>query len=330
MRIAFILLTIFFISIVSCKPAYREPDAPAYHNPTVQGFTDAIARDTEDANLFFQRSQALIRVNEPDLARKDLLKAIRLDSLNPGYIQALGRIALQQNHPEEAVAAFQKSLKIIPGEARVRLLLSRAYLLRNDTFAARQEVTKVLRAAPGFPGATYVLAQIEATKGDTATAIHILEKYLAGNPGDYQAAQQLGDWLSQTNDPRAVARYRQAFTLDTSNVKPIGDIGNFYERRGKINEAKAAYYECVLRDPDYTDALVATGKILYCQDSVLKALRQFNLAIKTRPNSAEAYFQKGLCLEQLHQKDSARQAFGQALVFRPDYQQAKAGFERTK
>lgn len=330
MRIVFISWIVLLISFPSCKPNRQEADAPAYHNPVVQGLTDAIAQHPRDAGLFFQRSEVLMQVHEPGLARKDLLEAIRIDSLNPVYVQALGIVALQQNQPEEAIAAFRKCLKLVPGDARTRLLLSKAYLLRHDVRSAQREVTKVLSAAPDFPGARYAQAQIEAVRGDTAAAIAILEKRLAGNPNDYAALEQIGAWLSQADDIRAIARFRQAFAMDTTNVAPLWNIGKFYENRGQIREAKSAYHECALRDPDYTDAFLALGKILYRQDSFAKALRQFNLAVKTRPGCGEAYLQKGLCFEKLNQDDHAAQAFAQALVFRPDDQQAKDGLKRVK
>jgi Flp pilus assembly protein TadD len=330
MRIGFVSLIILLISFSSCDSTHEQADAPAYHNPIVQGITDALEQHPENAGLFFQRSEALMEVHEPNLARKDLLEAIRIDSLNPLYVQALGIISLQQDQPEDAVAAFRKCLKLVPGDARVRLLLCKAYLLGHDIPSAQMEVTKVYQAAPDFPGVSFAQAQIEVARGDTATGIAILEKYLAGSPNDYAASEQIGAWLSQANDMRAITRFRQTFAMDTTNVTPLWNIGKFYEARGQIQKAKSAYYACALRDPDYTDAFLAIGKILYHQDSVVKALRQFNLAVKTRPNSGEAYFQKGLCFEKLHQKDSAERAFAQVLVFHPDDQLAKDGLKRVK
>jgi len=63
------------------------------------------------------------------------------------------------------------------------------------------------------------------------------------------------------------------------------------------------------------------------QDSVSKAERQFNIAIEVAPNSAEAYYQKGLTMLKQHKKAEAKTLFNQALVFNRNHTAAQAALK---
>lgn len=325
--LAFLLVLALF---TSCGQENTIQDHPAYHNPTVQPYTDSIAANPESATWYFERAKALSGVNEDSLCLMDLQQAARIDSLNPEYVQAMGNVYLELEQPARAITAFQKNLKLAPGDARVRLLLSKAYLENNDTAAAQLEVSKVLAAAPNYPDALYWQAKIRVVQKDTAGAISLVQQALKIDSSYYAASYQLADWYAAKGLPEAIPQYEKTFRMDTLDVSPLFEIGEMYKNRKQLQQAKDAYRVCILKDPDYTGAYIETGKILKQQDSTEKALRQFLLAIQTQPSSAEAYLNKGLCYEKLRQKDSAVVALRQALVFRPGLKEAQEALSRLK
>lgn len=326
-QIAFLLCLML---AASCGDKKNSQDHPAYHNPTVQPYTDSIAANPETATWYFERAKALSSVNEDALCLIDLRQAVQLDSLNPQYVQALGNIYLELDQPGNAITAFKKNLQLSPGDARVRLLLSKAYLEHKDEAAAQEEVSKVLAAAPNYPDALYWQAKIKYEQKDTASAINLVKQALAIDQGYYQASYQLADWYAAAGNKEAIPQYESTFRMDTLDVSPLFEIGALYESRQQWQQAKDAYRVCILKDHDYTEAYIATGKILAQQDSTEKALRQFLLAIQTQPGSAEAYLNKGLCYEKLKQRDSAIVALGQALVFKPGMKAAQEALSRLK
>ncbi len=326
----FFCVLIFPLLVAACHSGdHQEKDHPAYHHLLVQPFTDSIGKQPREAKWFYLRAEALAEVKEDALAISDLRMAYQLDSLNPQYTQALGYLYLQSGQPEEAIKAFQKLRKQVPADTRVALLLGRAYLQHNELQAATQELTKVLQHKPNDPEALYWKAKVMAATRDTAGAISLLQQVLHHDPDFYMASYQLADWYNDQGNAAAPTQYRYTFQLDTLDVGPLYDIGRYYERQQRWAEAKGAYRDCILRNPDYTPAYLQTGRILYYQDSVEKALRQFNLAVKTQPNDADAFLNKGLCFEKLGQPDSARNAFRQALVFRPGWGEAEEGLKRN-
>lgn len=323
-------LFLLLLLAASCGRETHTADHPAYHNPTVQPYTDSIAANPETATWYFERAKALSGVNEDSLCLLDLQTAVRIDSLNPAYVQALGNVYLELEQPAKAVDVFKKNLQLSPGDARVRLLLSKAYLENKDMAGAQQEVSKVLAAAPNYPDALYWQAKIKIAQHDTTAAIDLVKQALVIDDSYYLASYQLADWYAAKGMPEAVPQYEKTFRMDTLDAAPLFEIGEMYRKRGQLSQAKDAYRTCILRDPDYTDAYIETGKIMAGQDSTEKALRQFLLAIQTQPNNADAYLNKGLCYEKLKQKDSAVVALRQSLVFKPGLKAAQEALSRLK
>jgi len=326
-RILFISGMALFLA--ACNPVAEPPfDHPAYHNPTVQSLTDAIAANPKDPELYFQRSIALSHINQDSLSLADLEKAVKLAPENPQYIQAIGFIQLNLERPEEAVRAFRKSLELTPKDPRVRLLLAQAYIAANDLNNAQKHTLAVLKQRPGYSEAILTDAQIRAAQKDTTAAIAIVKDLLARDSLYYDASLQLADWYKTAGNPLAIAQYQRTFAIDTTDATPLYEIGRFYEQNKELEKAKLAFRACVLNDPDYTYAYIHYGDILMKQDSFGKAENQYALAIKRDPANADAWYGKGSALEKLKQPDSARKYYNQALVFDPGLVEAAAAMKR--
>jgi tetratricopeptide (TPR) repeat protein len=316
--------------LYSCGNTQKEETLPAYHNPTVQPFTDSIHGNPDNANLYFLRAEALSKINNDSLALIDVLKAQSLDKKNPQYSFTIGYLNLQLGHADAAVKALEENLKASPGNVNTRILLAKAFLAAHKIEAAKSQINQLLAAAPQHTGAMIMQAAILTAEKDTMGAIDALNKVTALDPRNYQAVYSIATLYGETNNDKAIAQYQQAFWLDTMDVTPLYDLAAFYETRKDIEKAKQFYTTCILKDRDFTDAYIALGKIFLQEKNTEKALRHFNLAIETHPNDAEAYSLKGQCFEVLHQKDSAVAAYNQALVFNSDLKEAKEGLKRMK
>ena len=326
------IIPLFLLSLClySCGGSKNEETLPAYHNPTVQPFTDSIHADPKNARLYFLRAEALSKINNDSLALIDVLKAQSLEKNNPQYSFTIGYLNLQLGHTDEAIKALEGNLKASPGNVNTRILLARAYLAANKTDDAKKQVDQILAAAPQHVGAMIMQAQILTAEKDTIGAMNALNRILKMDTANYQASYNLATLYRQTKDDRAIVQYDYTFHIDTMDVTPLFDLGTFYEAKKDMTQAKTAYTSCIERDRDFTNAYIALGRIYYQEKNTEKALRHFNLAIQTAPNNAEAYYYKGQCFEALQLKDSAVIAYNQALVFDGGLKEAREGLKRLK
>lgn len=325
-----ILLLALALGWASCGDHNPQQDNPAYHTPATQALTDSIDAYPGEAVYYYQRAEALSQMDKDSLALEDVKAAQKLDSKNPRYNFTIGYLLLKMNRPQEAAKVLLRNLEESPGNVNTRILLSRAYLSAQNPGAAQEQITKILAAAPGHTEARMMQARIKAAQKDTTAAVTTLKEVLAGNPRNYEASYLLADWYKASGRPEALTQYRYTFGLDTTNADPLFEIGNLYEQQKQWQQAKEAYRFCISKDRDYTEAYLQTGKILLQQDSAEKAMRQLDLAIGTSPANAQAYYQKGQAWEKLRQKDSARIAYRQALVFDHDLKDATEALKRLK
>jgi hypothetical protein len=96
MKFKYCIVLFCCFCLIACTDAddAAVADHPAYHNPTVQQLTDAIAENPNDAALYYKRSIALSRINQDSLSLIDLLKATSIDSTKPEYYQAIGFVQI--------------------------------------------------------------------------------------------------------------------------------------------------------------------------------------------------------------------------------------------
>lgn len=294
----------------------------AYQNPVVMPFTMAIEEVPDDPVLYYQRAIVLQQIGADSLAIQDLEKACQLDSIADNYWEALGIAYLNNGQVANSISTFKRCLAIAPSNVNVKLLLSKAYLQDNNLKAAQQELDDILQVTPDYPDALYWQAQIYKVKKDTISAIQHIQQALKIEPEYYQAALELADLYAATHNNLAIAQYQKVFQLDTLDVFPLYKLAQFYQSNNLKFQSKEAFKNVILKDPSYADAYFQTGKILIEEDSIDKALRQFNLAILNQPNDAESYYFKGVCFEKLNQKDSAKVAFQQALIYDKNLKEA--------
>ena len=81
---------------------------PALSNPIVKPFTDAIALDSTNATLYFQRAEKLFDLKMSDLVEKDLATAVRLAPENLNYKAALAAILIEQEKGTEALKTIKE------------------------------------------------------------------------------------------------------------------------------------------------------------------------------------------------------------------------------
>ncbi|MFT4061647.1 MAG: tetratricopeptide repeat protein [Edaphocola sp.] len=325
-----IFIIVLPLVFTACGNEQTGIDHPAYHNPLVQPCTDSIAAAPDDAGLYYRRAEALSEVGADSMALVDVTHALNLDRNNAQYLYTKGYFEGKLGHHEAAIQSLEQSLRYSPGNVSVRLLIGRNMLALKKNKEAGLEAEKILAAAPGHPAATMLLSAVLAAQKDTAGAMEKLRNLLQTQPYDYEASYNLAALMAAHNDPKAVQQFGYTFNIDTVDVQPLQDIGDYYLSHGNKAAAEAAYINCIKHDRNYGGAYVALGKIYLEDKKNDKALRHFNLAVANNPDDAVAYYWKGACMQQMQQTDSAKVAYRQALRLNGDLEEARAALSKME
>ncbi len=326
-KILFALLCI--MTVAACKNGQTAKDNnPLFASGKLKEVSDKIAENPNDASLYFKRGQLLHELQEDSMAIVDYKKATSLDSSKAEYFSAIGDILFEHKDISGSVPYIERAIKLNPEDKQAQLKLAKLFVFIKEYTKAFQAINTVLRqdvyAAEGY----FLKGMIYKDLKDTAKAISSFRTAVQVDAAYQEAFIQLGQLFSAQGDPIALAYYNNAYSADTTDVFPLFARGVFYQDRKEYELAKKEYRNTILHNRLYLDAYFNMGYVLMQQDSLDKALRQYELIASIDQTNAEAYYNKGLCYELMGKKQEAIKEYKQALVFEEGYDMPKEGLKR--
>lgn len=301
---------------------------PVFREPALVKLTDAIKKNPDNAQLYFERALMLDGLQEDSLALNDYKKAISLDSTRAEYYSAIGDMLFEHKDIEGSAKWIEKALQLNPKDKKAHLKLAKMFLYIEDYKQALSEINIVLRQDVYHPEGYYLKGMVYKSLKDTVKAMSSFQTALQVEPNYRDAMIQLGIVYGMTNNPLALRYYDNAFQLDTMDVFPLYARGVYFQDKGDFELAKSEYVNAILKDRYYTNSYYNLGYIYMQQDSLEKAFRQYDILTKLNPQDEEAYFNRGLCYELMGKKDEAIIDYKQALVFDETYPDPQEGLKR--
>ncbi|HEY7404489.1 MAG TPA: tetratricopeptide repeat protein [Candidatus Angelobacter sp.] len=251
-----------------------------------------------------QQNLGLALAKSADLAgaAAALKIAVTLKPTNGGQ-QALSQAWLslaqvtEDNQPQEALAAYQKSAELDPTNSEAQLGVARLTQHSGNQAAAEQQYLKLAEAGNAESVAQLIGLYIQQKR--YADAEIWLRKYMAANPGNAAAQIQLGKLLAaegKTQD--AIAALEPAYKASPDPAL-ARELAALYLQAKQYDAASALLSDLVAHNPadaqlhlDYGQALVHQHKYPEAQAELLKALQQdpklidgyFDLAYSAQQN----------------------------------------------
>lgn len=299
-----------------------------YNHPSVAVITKQMEAEPKNAALYFKRAMALRQLQEDSLALMDLQTAVAMDSSKAPYFSAIGELLFEHKDMEGSIKWFKKAISINAKDPVAHLKFAKMLMFISDNQQAFKEINTVLRQDPYNAEAYFLKGMVYKNLNDTAKAISSFQTSVQVDPGYQPSILQLAMIYAVKKDSLALHYFDNAFAADTTQMVALHGKAMFYQDNGQLEKAKLEYKKCVLHDPQYADAFFNMGWILMQQDSLDKAIKQFNMVTKIEPDNAEAYYNRGVCFELLKRKPEALSDYKQALEFADDYKEAAAGVKR--
>lgn len=239
------------------------------------------------------------------MAGEDIQKAIDLDPVKADYYIAFGEIQLAAEKYEAAQDAFRKALRLDAANLMARLQLAYSFF-QNEQYRKTILQADTLLAQDSTLAEAYGLqSQAYSALKDTSRALEVMRKASAFAPQNYDVLMAMGDLLSAARKPDALAYYRRAGNVDTTQGEPLYGMGLFYESTGRTDSAMEAYRKCISRDAYYLNAYMKLGKIYEKSTEWEKALKIYKLATEIAPRNSTVFYQRGLCYEKLGEPEKA-------------------------
>ena len=132
-----------------------------------------------------------------DMQASPLLDSLKSDPNNPDLLARIGNIYYDVKQYPEAIAYYERSLKLQPANAAVRTDMATAYWYSGNGDTALAEFNKALTYEPNKANTLFNIGIVKwQSKNDAAGAIAVWQRLLDTNP-NYEARDKVLQMIAQ-------------------------------------------------------------------------------------------------------------------------------------
>lgn len=321
----FLIPAVALLFLFSCGEKKKEDnDSPEKVQTPLDALTEKIKTDPDNPSLYFQRARWNFSAKKIAASEYDIRKAISLDSLNADYHILLADINFTNFRLQDAEAAFKKAAAIDPDHIEAYLKLAELYLYTKKYEESIRNANEALRIDKRKGKAYFIKGFVYKETKDTLRAISNFQTCIEQEPAYYDAMIQLGNIYATHLDPIALEYYNSALKLQPHSVEALYDRGLYYQNTGMIEKAVNDYNELLKIDPTYGFAYFNLGYIaMKYEKDYRKAIPLFTNALAHENHYVEAYYNRGVCYENIGDIQKAKADYREALNLYPTYDLAK-------
>lgn len=297
-----------------------------------------------------QTAAVNVRLSDPNL---EFAAAARCRPDDPGPVNNLGTHLLRSGSPKDALAAFEKAIRIDPTRAEARynraLALQRlgrrpeaieAYralladtpghalaqnnlgvllLESGDRAAAQEAFERAFQSDPAHPAPLLNLAEILRAEGRGEDAERLYRTALAADPRDTEARFALGRLLEASGRRlEAEGLYHEILTLAPGHAMALNNLANLQKDRGEIAAAEENYRAAIAADPHCAPAHYNLATLLLSRGDAESATRHYRTALDIAPADVSSWIGLGYAELARDHRPAATEAASRAAALAPD------------
>ncbi|ANP36490.1 TPR/sulfotransferase domain-containing protein [Phaeobacter gallaeciensis] len=210
------------------------------------------------------------------------------------------------NKLPEAIAQFQRAMKIDPGFIDARHNLAQTLILAGR-HAQAIKIVEPLRDSD--PTACFFLAQAHVHLGDLTAAEVAINQAVTLRPSFAPAQNLRGLILANLGEETdAIAAYEAALALDPNNVETLVNISLPLARQNRHAEGHEMVERAVQLAPEHIGARLRLGTSFIEAGRFEEAKEQFRAVLALHPAQTQAFEQLSLLLDRDEMKTLARPA----------------------
>ena len=245
------------------------------------------------------------------------------------YIQ-LGAAWQSVGKPAEAVAAYERAVKLQPRSPRALRSLAQALRASGQAPRSAETLNRAIQIAPADAMTYHQYAALDSEQGRAREALEKIQKTISLDPdlpGEYTTLASLLAGAGQVE--RAAASLREALRIDPYDATAYDLTGRVLAGKGEMPEALYHFEKANRLRPgfgphlyDYALALARVNRFDEAQSAVEAALR-------AGPNLAAARELLGTLFARKRQLNEAAREYRQAIELQPDFGQAHLDLARV-
>ena len=335
-----ILFLIISVFVFSCKPsgekvgenkAHTDSLMIALNSPELKSINQKILDNPNDAALYMERAKLYFKLKQLAEAINDTRRALSIDTTNATIYLTQADIFFAANETRNAKDVLEKIVKKFPENTDGLLKLAELFYFVKQYDNAFSKINQALKINENLAKAYYLKGSIYKEIGDTTKAVSSLETAVEQDNRNFGAFLDLGLIYAARKNPLAFEYYDNAIAINPMSTGVLYAKAKLLQDLDKTDEAIAYYNRTLAIDSLHTYSLYNLGALtLSFKKDVTKSITYFTKAITVDPKYAEAYFARGVCYQELKDKDRAYSDYNTCLQLKPNYEPAVEGLNSLR
>jgi tetratricopeptide (TPR) repeat protein len=293
--------------------------------------TDAAMIQTAVPELRGRALRALAHLDEtsnPDAAREELLAALKLTAETPDDVLMGAELADRAGDAQDAIPAYQRALKLMPGDLDATAGLAHALQHAGKLADADAVLTAALKDHPQDARLVAQAASLYAAEGKAANAIPLLEQLRASDPkfaADPDSTQLLAQLYYVNGDNAAAEKlYTELLVATPKDPILLDSLGSTQVKQGHDAAAEATFVKAVALRAAFHDDQAwgeAEGHLAFAaskNNDPQTCLAALDARSTVLPNSPTSLFLQATAHDKLHQNKQAIAAYKAFLALAGD------------
>jgi tetratricopeptide (TPR) repeat protein len=228
----------------------------------------------------------------------------------PEPLNNLGALLVEEEKPDEALAALEKALALNPRYAEAHCNIGCALRQKDENDKALGHLATALGLRPVYPEASYHIAGIRLEEENPEEAERVLSGALENSPDNADLLAELGVTHNELGFPeKAEADFARALEIDAEHTGALNGLGNLRLEQGRKKEAETNFRRAMKIDPEKIEAHfnIAQVKKFKAGDADLAALEERAATIENLSDkkATQLHFALGKVYDDLGEAEKA-------------------------
>jgi len=227
-----------------------------------------------------------------------------------------------QEKPKNSLAQLNEQIAAEPNNAALLFRRATYFFDNNNGKMAYDDVAKAVSIDSTKDDYYMLLANIHFKGLQMQKSIDAFHKAIELNAANSEAHLKLAELhLYLKEYSKSLNEANEALRIDKTIAKGYFIKGFAYKESGDTSKAISSFQTATEVKPDYYDAYIQLGNIFSARKHPL-ALEYYNNALKIRPSSTEALYNRGLFLQNNNQIELAQNDYNTILKIDNTYSDA--------
>jgi len=246
------------------------------------------------------------------------LSLVVFNSCEESTPEASGSFQEIKQAPQDYLEQLSDQIIERPNDGNLYVKRALAYTDRNLMELAVKDAERAVIIDSTVSYYHQVLGEVNFLKGDLRPARLSLEQATQLDPTNTDALLKLAEvrFLLRRYD-EAIIAVNDALKENEQLAQGYFIKGYIYKETGDTTTSISSFQTAVEVNPDFYEAYMELGSLYAFQGDPI-ALEYFNSALDIRPNSAEAFYHKGMFLQAGNRIDQARDTYFELLNADPN------------